>query len=237
VSCFELYHEHVYDLFGETPTSGIKPALHVREHATEGFFLEGCKNINCTSYALACDAVGFAMRNRQIGGHEMNARSSRSHCITDIFIDIPKQAISKDSKELVEFSMNGKMTLVDLAGSERLKSTHSEGKVLHEAGFINRSLYVLGKVIAGIVRTGGDLNHKDVPYRDSKLTKLLINSLGGQTRSLIVACCTEASGSHIETLRTLKFRWDFSNINKKHVFATLFTIFYECDVIASLIHL
>ena len=79
-------------------------------------------------------------------------------------------------------------------------------KVLHEAGFINRSLYVLGKVIAGLVRTGGDLNHKDVPFRDSKLTKLLISSLGGRTRTLLVACVTEASGSQVETLRTLKFR-------------------------------
>ena len=81
-------------------------------------------------------------------------------------------------------------------------------QVLHEAGFINRSLYVLGKVIAGLVRTGGDLNHKDVPFRDSKLTKLLISSLGGRTRTLLIACVTEANGSVAETLRTLKFRWD-----------------------------
>ena len=79
-------------------------------------------------------------------------------------------------------------------------------QVLHEAGFINRSLYVLGKVIAGLVRTGGDLNHKDVPFRDSKLTKLLISSLGGRTRTLLIACVTEANGSVAETLRTLKFR-------------------------------
>ena len=100
----------------------------------------------------------------------------------------------------------GRISLVDLAGSERLKSTKSTGKVLQEAGFINKSLYVLGKVIAGLVRTHGDRNHRDVPYRDSKLTKLLISSLGGQGRTMLMACISEASGSLIETLRTLKFR-------------------------------
>jgi len=66
---------------------------------------------------------------------------------------------------------------------------------------------VLGKVIAGLVRTGGDLNHKDVPYRDSKLTKLLIASLCGRSRTLLISCVSEAKSSQAETLRTLKFRY------------------------------
>ena len=116
-----------------------------------------------------------------------------------------------------EYLVMGRMTFVDLAGSERLKTTQSTGKVLHEAGFINRSLYVLGKVIAGLVRTGGDLNHRDVPYRDSKLTKLLIGSLGGRTRTLLMACVTEASGSQAETLRTLKFSMSCARIRNRPV--------------------
>jgi hypothetical protein len=106
-----------------------------------------------------------------------------------------------------EYISKGKVSLVDLAGSERLKSTKSTGKVLAEAGFINKSLYVLGKVIAGLVRTNGDLNHKDVPYRDSKLTKLLISSLGGRSRTLLISCVSEAKSNQAETLRTLKFRY------------------------------
>ena len=86
------------------------------------------------------------------------------------------------------------MTLVDLAGSERLSKTNSTGKVLQDTGFINRSLYVLGKVIAGLARTNGDKTHRDVPFRDSKLTKLLISSLGGRSRAMLIACVTEASG-------------------------------------------
>ena len=66
---------------------------------------------------------------------------------------------------------------------------------------------MLGKVIAGLVRTNGDLNHKDVPYRDSKLTKLLIASLCGRSRTLLISCVSEAKGAQAETLRTLKFRY------------------------------
>merc|ERR1711871_331515 len=118
------------------------------------------------------------MRQRQIGAHDLNNRSNRSHCITELHINLNGR--------------NGKMSLVDLAGSERLKSTNSKGKVLQEAGFINKSLYVLGKVISGLVRTGGNINHKDVPYRDSKLTKLLVSSISGSSKTLMVACVTEA---------------------------------------------
>jgi hypothetical protein len=213
ISCYEIYHENVYDLFSDDKE---RSPLVVREHATDGFYLDGCKLVPCSSYKVACTAVGYAIQNRQMGAHVMNERSTRSHCVTEIYIDLPGGAVAPAAAgadgaaplfrgEAGEgYTVMGRMTLVDLAGSERLKATQSTGKVLQEAGFINRSLYVLGKVIAGLVRTGGDLNHRDVPFRDSKLTKLLISSLGGHTRTLLVACVTEASGSTLETLRTLK---------------------------------
>jgi hypothetical protein len=230
LSCIEIYQEHVYDLFTEEKE---KTSLPVREHQAEGFFLEGLKLIECKDAATACSVVDIAVnKNRQVGFHDLNARSSRSHCLTDIFVEIIRSSSDSSheggenkketsNKVTLEDLMNenyhesrrndgeiirGKMSLIDLAGSERLKNTNSTGKVLQEAGFINKSLYVLGKVIAGLVRTNGDLNHKDVPYRDSKLTKLLINSLGGNSRTLLIACVSEAKGSQAETLRTLKFR-------------------------------
>lgn len=224
ISCFEIYHENVYDLFCDNHE---RSPLVVREHSTDGFYLEGCKLVECKSYKVACNAIGYAIQNRQVGAHDMNARSTRSHCITEIYIDLPSGAVTGQAGLKVaeggifrgeggeEYTVMGRMTLVDLAGSERLKATQSSGKVLQEAGFINRSLYVLGKVIAGLVRTGGDLNHRDVPFRDSKLTKLLISSLGGNTRTLLVACVTEASGSQIETLRTLKFSMSCARIRNK----------------------
>lgn len=226
LSCLEIYHEQVFDLFADEKE---RVSLSVREHATDGFYLEGCKLVDCADFEIACAALGLAFRNRQVGGHDLNNRSSRSHCLTEIFIELPATTTSapqvigdgspaKEDLDLTaDFITRGKMSLVDLAGSERLKSTNSTGKVLQEAGFINRSLYVLGKVIAGLVRTGGDLNHKDVPFRDSKLTKLLISSLAGNCRTLLVSCITEAKGSQAETLRTLKFSMSCARIRNKPV--------------------
>jgi len=226
----------VYDLFADERE---RASLPVREHATDGFFLEGCKLVSCNNYNVACMEITKALKNRHIGGHDLNSRSNRSHCITEIYIDLPGNQSHHDDSSTADWvnSINaplnadydpvsqqheysrvmGRMTLVDLAGSERLKSTNSTGKVLQEAGFINRSLYVLGKVIAGLVRTGGDLNHKDVPYRDSKLTKLLISSLSGRSRTMLIACVTEASGSQAETLRTLKFSMSCARIKNRPV--------------------
>lgn len=233
ISCFEIYHENVYDLLADDRN---RIPLAVREHSVEGFYLEGSKLILCPTFEDACHIVDMAMKNRHIGQHDMNIRSNRSHCITEIYIDSVNDELQhveesnkdgagyyhtassqnrRSSKKLVsdplirpkDFVATGKLTLVDLAGSERLKSTNSVGKIRKETGFINKSLYVLGKVIAGLSRTQGDLGHRDVPYRDSKLTKLLINSLGGNGRTMLIACVSEASGSGAESMRTLKFRY------------------------------
>ena len=88
---------------------------------------------------------------------------------------------------------------------------------MQEAGFINKSLYTLGKVIAGLVRTSGDLSSKDVPYRDSKLTRLLIGSLGAGSKTLLVASITEGSSSLAETTRTLKFSMSAARLRIKPI--------------------
>jgi hypothetical protein len=219
LSCLEIYHEQVFDLFADEKD---RAPLSVREHAVEGFFIEGCKLVDCASFPIANAALDAAVKNRQIGSHDLNSRSSRSHCLTEVHIEIPvtvgadgaigggvsygESGNPDGGLAQGEYMSRGKISLVDLAGSERLKTTKSTGKVLQEAGFINKSLYVLGKVIAGLIRTNGDLNHKDVPYRDSKLTKLLISSLGGRSRTLLISCVSEAKSNQAETLRTLKFR-------------------------------
>lgn len=228
ISCLEIYHEQVFDLFAEERD---RAPLAVREHAADGFFIEGCKLVDCATFPIANAALDAAVKNRQTGSHDLNSRSSRSHCLTEIHIEIPV-TVGQDGAinggvtygagaagdrgssglEQGEYMSRGKVSLVDLAGSERLKTTKSTGKVLQEAGFINKSLYVLGKVIAGLIRTNGDLNHKDVPYRDSKLTKLLISSLGGRSRTLLISCVSEAKSNQAETLRTLKFRYDHANL-------------------------
>jgi hypothetical protein len=234
LACLEIYQEHVYDLFAEDKD---RSPLAVREHSIDGFFLEGARLVECTTLHIACNVLDVALKNRQVGIHDLNSRSSRSHCLTEIYVEtIVTTSPSPEVKRLEplipptntttattttvttnEVILRGKMSLVDLAGSERLKSTNSTGKVLQEAGFINRSLYVLGKVIAGLVRTNGEINHKDVPYRDSKLTKLLISSLGGHSHTLMISCVSEAKGSQAETLRTLKFSMSCARIRNKPI--------------------
>lgn len=103
------------------------------------------------------------------------------------------------------------------AGSERLKQTKSVGEASQEAGFINKSLFVLGKVIAGLAVTGGDSSSRLVPFRDSKLTKLLIGSLGGRGRTLMIACVRDGKSNVIETLRTLKFSMACARIQSKPI--------------------
>lgn len=91
------------------------------------------------------------------------------------------------------------------------------GEATQEAGFINKSLFILGKVIAGLAVTGGDSSSRLVPYRDSKLTKLLIGSLGGRGRTLMIACVRDGKSNLIETLRTLKFSMACARIQSKPI--------------------
>lgn len=114
-----------------------------------------------------------ALRGRQTSGHLLNERSSRSHCMLTLHVDsLPSQGEGQDERSPPTY---GSMTFVDLAGSERPKETGSSGKTLKDAGHINKSLYMLGKVISGMVK---GRKKQLVPYRDSALTKLLIGSLG-----------------------------------------------------------
>ena len=211
-----------------------KVNLPVREHPERGFFTEGCMISEVQSLNEAVETVDRALKLRHIGSHEMNSRSNRSHFLTEIYIELPGATVDKirNSPDIMasglfnqiglestvaagntEYSITGKMVFIDLAGSERLKTTKSSGKVLQDTGFINKSLYVLGKVIAGLVRNGSD----DVPFRESKLTKLLIGSLGGKSRTLLISCVSEASGSVGETLRTLKFSMSAAKIKNRPV--------------------
>lgn len=124
--------------------------------------------------------VGKGMRNRSVGAHMMNDYSSRSHTMLTVHITSEQQA-----ENGVFLSKQGKINFVDLAGSEMTKKTHSEGKTLEEANNINKSLMVLGYCIASL--SDSKKRHEHIPYRDSKLTKLLADSLAGNGVTLMVS--------------------------------------------------
>jgi len=138
----------------------------------------------------------------------MNSVSSRSHSIFTIFIESMEK--KSDGKDRI---VAGKLNLVDLAGSERQSKTHAEGDRLKEANKINLSLSALGNVIGALV--DGKSSH--IPYRDSKLTRLLQDSLGGNTKTVMIAAISPASASYEETLSTLRYASRAKNIKNRPV--------------------
>jgi kinesin family protein 6/9 len=133
--------------------------------------------------------------NRTVSEHQMNKHSSRSHCVFTLHIETRSRVESSDK---VLFS---KLNLVDLAGSERTKKTGSSGITLKEATFINKSLSYLEQVVIALCQS----NRDHVPYRQSKLTNLLRDSLGGNTKTLMVANVWPEPTHLEETISTLKF--------------------------------
>ncbi len=145
---------------------------------------------------------------RKTGATAMNATSSRSHSIFTIYIETSEN--DADGNQRIRA---GKLNLVDLAGSERQSKTHAEGARLKEATKINLSLSALGNVISALV----DGKSQHIPYRDSKLTRLLQDSLGGNTKTVMIAAISPADYNYDETLSTLRYASRAKSIKNKPV--------------------
>jgi kinesin family protein 12 len=202
----EIYNEQVRDLLN--PASGV---LHCRWNMKQGFFVEDLLVVDCTNIDDLIAVLHEGNRNRKTGSHELNKDSSRSHSIMLVYL------ISETKTEDgPSFKKYGKVCFVDLAGSERLKETKSQGTMLKETGNINKSLFNLGKVISAL----GDKKKQGrshIPYRDSKLTMLLMDSLGGTAKAIMVACVTPAATYCEETLSTLSYASRTMNIKNKPI--------------------
>ncbi|KAK4767541.1 hypothetical protein SAY86_015291 [Trapa natans] len=192
-SFLEIYNEQITDLLEPSSSN-----LQLREDMKKGVYVE-----NLTEYRVKTvqDVIMLLLQgtaNRKIAATQMNDESSRSH---SVFTCVMESSWEKDSMNHVRFA---RLNLVDLAGSERQKSSGAEGDRLKEAANINRSLSTLGLVIMTLV----DLAHgrqRHVPYRDSRLTFLLQDSLGGNSKTMIIANVSPSISSSNETLSTLKF--------------------------------
>ena len=146
--------------------------------------------------------------NRVVGETAMNATSSRSHSIFTIYVETSEEDPANPGESRIKA---GKLNLVDLAGSERQSKTKAEGQRLKEATKINLSLSALGNVISALV--DGKTGH--IPYRDSKLTRLLQDSLGGNTKTVMIANVGPADYNHDETLNTLRYASRAKNIQNR----------------------
>ncbi|NXT77867.1 KIF4 protein, partial [Zapornia atra] len=194
VSYLEIYNEDILDLLCSSRERSAQ--ISIREDPKEGIKIVGLteRNVTCAQDTVSCLEQGN--NSRTVASTAMNSQSSRSHAIFTICIDQKKKS-DKNS------SFHSKLHLVDLAGSERQKKTKAEGDRLKEGININRGLLCLGNVISAL----GDENKKGgfVPYRDSKLTRLLQDSLGGNSHTLMIACVSPADSNLEETLNTLRY--------------------------------
>ncbi|GLD99392.1 hypothetical protein PINS_up008111 [Pythium insidiosum] len=199
VSYIEIYLEKIRDLLEPTSTN-----LSVRESRERGVWVAGAKEVCCASADEMLAVMRLGGAHRVISSTRMNNDSSRSHSV--FIITIEQRNVATGSTK------SGKLFLVDLAGSEKVGKTHAKGQTLKEAQHINKSLSALGSVMNAL--TSGQPN-AHVPYRDSKLTRLLQDALGGNSETTLLVCASCSSYNAEETLSTLRFGSRAKNIKNK----------------------
>uniref|UniRef100_A0A8B9K3U7 Kinesin motor domain-containing protein n=1 Tax=Astyanax mexicanus TaxID=7994 RepID=A0A8B9K3U7_ASTMX len=192
-SFIEIYNEQIFDLLDSASAS-----LFLREDIKKGVFVEGAVEKYAASAAEAYQVLSMGWRNRRVASTSMNRESSRSHAVFTMTLE------SKESGQGVVNIRTSQLNLVDLAGSERQRDTQAEGSRLKEASSINRSLMCLGQVIMALMDVSNGRS-RHICYRDSKLTFLLRDSLGGNAKTYIIANVHPGSKCFGETLSTLQF--------------------------------
>jgi len=201
-SYLEIYNEEIRDLLSKNASN----RLELKENPDSGVYVR-----DLTSYVVKstreCDKLrDFGAKNRHVGATAMNQDSSRSHSIYTITVE--QCETREDGTPAIRM---GKLNLVDLAGSERQSKTQASGDRLKEATKINLSLSALGNCISALV----DGRSSHIPYRDSKLTRLLQDSLGGNTKTVMVANLGPADWNYDETISTLRYANRAKNIKNK----------------------
>ncbi|XP_055015500.1 kinesin-like protein KIF3A isoform X1 [Boleophthalmus pectinirostris] len=202
VSYLEIYNEEVRDLLGKDQTQ----RLEVKERPDVGVYIKDLPGYVVNNADGMDRIMTVGHKNRSVGATNMNEHSSRSHAIFTITIECSEKGVDGDQHVRM-----GKLHLVDLAGSERQGKTGATGQRLKEATKINLSLSTLGNVISALV--DGKSTH--VPYRNSKLTRLLQDSLGGNSKTMMCANIGPADYNYDETISTLRYANRAKNIKNK----------------------
>lgn len=236
-SYLEIYNEHIYDLSQQSMNNNCQEvhdtgsklrSLSLRESAASGVYVEGIYELEVQSAAEALAFVHNGNRVRHVSATKMNRESSRSHSVFSLTVEsreVTPDGLTKEKKS--------KFHLIDLAGSERIKQTKAVGTQVTEAKNINKSLSALGNVIMSLSeasksqhkhkrggasgRRAGTGGSRHVPYRDSKLTFLLRDSLGGNSRTSIIATISTASDCVNETQSTLSFARRAKNVKNRPI--------------------
>ncbi|KAI1140537.1 kinesin heavy chain [Hypoxylon sp. FL0543] len=201
VSYLEIYNERVRDLLNPSTKGNLK----VREHPSTGPYVEDLAKLVVSSFQEIENLMDEGNKARTVAATNMNETSSRSHAVFTLMLTQKKY----DAETKMEMEKQAKISLVDLAGSERATSTGATGARLKEGAEINRSLSTLGRVIAALADLSTGKKKKGpggtVPYRDSVLTWLLKDSLGGNSMTAMIAAISPADINYDETLSTLRY--------------------------------
>ncbi|GJP48827.1 hypothetical protein CLOM_g8107 [Closterium sp. NIES-68] len=199
VSYLEIYNEEINDLLAPD-----NRRLQIHESLEKGVYVAGIHEEVVCSPEQVLQLLTIGEANRSIGETKMNEKSSRSHAIFRMVIESREITPEGSADAATDAVLVSSLNLVDLAGSERVAKTGAEGSRLKEGGHINKSLMVLGTVINKLSE-GADKNGAHIPYRDSKLTRILQPALGGNTKTAIICCATPALRHEDETHGTLRF--------------------------------
>ncbi len=200
VSMIEIYNEMVQDLI---KPQNIKGGLKVRDHPLTGPYVEGLSKHLCGNYEEISELMEEGTRHRTVNATKMNKTSSRAHTIFQITL----VAQTHDTLTGKSSNKTSKINLVDLAGSERLDKTGATGATMKEGVNINKSLSALGNVIKALAKgpSAGKKKKTHVPYRDSRLTWLLKQSLGGNSKTIMIAAISPAADNFDESMQTLRY--------------------------------
>ncbi|XP_070686682.1 kinesin-like protein KIF21A [Pempheris klunzingeri] len=222
----ELYNEEVLDLFDSARDMKQKSHIKIHEDATGGIYTVGVTTRTVSSEAEMMQCLKLGALSRTTASTQMNVQSSRSHAIFTIHLCQVRvcasdnqeaetdNRVSNGNSDMDEYeTLTAKFHFVDLAGSERLKRTGATGDRAKEGISINCGLLALGNVISALGDRSKRSSH--VPYRDSKLTRLLQDSLGGNSQTVMIACISPSDRDFMETLNTLKYANRARNIKNK----------------------
>jgi kinesin family protein 5 len=218
VSFCEIYMEKISDLLDPS-----KENMKIRENKNKGVYIADLSETYVTGDFDVHELLRIGNLNRQVGESNMNAKSSRSHSLFSIVVT--QTNVDTFASKI------GKLYLVDLAGSEKVSKTGAVGKRLEEAKTINKSLTTLGQVITCL--TDGKSTH--VPYRDSKLTRVLQDSLGGNSKTTLIVTCSPSPYNEQETVSTLRFGTrakcikNLAKVNREYTVAELKIRLAQCE--------
>ncbi|XP_075042159.1 kinesin-like protein KIF14 [Mixophyes fleayi] len=210
MSYFEIYNEKIHDLLTSPRDMGCKIALKVREHPIYGPYVDGLSTYVVASFTDVQTWLEFGNKQRATAATGMNDKSSRSHSV--FVLSVIQTMTELLEGEIHDHTRTSRVNLVDLAGSERCSSAQTTGIRLKEGASINKSLLTLGKVISALAEMA-NINRKSfIPYRESLLTWLLKDSLGGNSKTAMIATISPTSVNMEESLSTLRYASQARNI-------------------------